>query len=66
MSNVTNRKHYIFRYKASGICVTPSRRKSAKKVWEFAIEGLRPAGMGDKAAEKFVRENGEVVEDDTE
>lgn len=57
-------KFYIYRMKANGICVAPSRSKSEEATWAFAIKWLRPASITDDVeAEKFVRESGEVIED---
>jgi len=51
-------KHYIFRWKDDGICVTPSRSNSVDECWDFALEWLRPA-----QGKLDIRKLGEVIED---
>jgi len=57
-------KHYIFRWKDNGICVTPSRSKTKEECWRFAEDCLTPAFGPDKGSTEFVRKFGEVIEDD--
>jgi hypothetical protein len=57
-------KHYIFRWKESGICVIPSRSRTAEECWDFALENLRPAIGRRESGRKIVREFGEVIPDD--
>jgi hypothetical protein len=56
-------KHYIFRWKDSGVCVDCSRSRSAEECWAFALEWLRPAFSPPDAGKALVRKNGEVIED---
>jgi hypothetical protein len=57
---------YIFQWKSEPpIQVRPSRAKTSEAVWKYAIKCLRPAGMTDDAeAERLIRKNGEVVEEE--
>lgn len=59
-----NTKHYIFRWKTDGICVAPSRSRTAEECWAYALEWLRPAFDQRAVGRAFVRKNGEVIEDD--
>lgn len=63
---MSTEKHYIYQT-GDGIRVTPSRRKTEKEVWDFAIEWLRPSTVGnDEEAERIVRTNGTVIPDEDE
>lgn len=57
-------KHFIFRWKDSGICVESSRSRSADECWAYALEWLRPASGPRAVGRAMVRKNGEVIEDD--
>ncbi len=60
----TGQKHYIFRWKDDGICVIPSRSETEEEVWDFASRNLIPAFNRPPHPMQWVKDRGEVVEDD--
>lgn len=57
------KKKYIYQWNLNGLQVRPSWAYSEEAVWRFAIDALRPSDMSNDAeAERYIRENGTVVE----
>ncbi len=57
-------RHFIFRWKDNGICVTPSRRPTEQEVWDYAAHNLIPAYNRPSHPMQWVRKHGQVIPDD--